>query len=429
MQLYVKDRIYDVPFDENDPRVTIAMPKNAPPVRTWADLMKSALENIAKPSLKSKKVCIIVDDWGRPTPAYEFIPNLLHWLYTCGLENDNLCFVTASGMHDPMTEEELRKKLGDETYDNFRCYSHDGGDFSNLAFVGITELGSPIWVNRHVAQADYVIAVGRVYPHITYGYEGGYKMIVPGVSSFETIMRSHSLNFSNNSSYGNIHRNPSRTEADAIGRMVGIQLLINYVIGFDGQPRMAFAGDVDKTFDQCVRYGEEQVWATVVGQKYDITIIAAGADANRKIEENPTYYIGLALDVTENDGTIIAIMDEPISKRTHFVEHYDLDTLSLSELLYIHEKRNWIADARKTQWFIKDIRGAFYSRRIMCMHKPSLYLVADRFSPNKLDKWNAQHFSTVKAAVEAALTKKPDARILVIPEGTRTFPMVSYSIP
>ena len=65
----------------------------------------------------------------------------------------------------------------------------------------------------------------------------------------------------------------------------------------------------------------------------------------------------------------------------------------------------------------------------MCMHKPSLYLVADRFSPNKLDKWNAQHFSTVKAAVEAALTKKPDARILVIPEGTRTFPMVSYSIP
>ena len=50
-----------------------------------------------------------------------------------------------------------------------------------------SELGTPIWVNRHVAEADFRVAIGRIAPHEAYGYEGGYKMIVPGVASFETI--------------------------------------------------------------------------------------------------------------------------------------------------------------------------------------------------------------------------------------------------
>ena len=435
MKLSTKDRTYELNLDAGQANVTVALPHAEHAPGTFAGLMEEALQapiaagKLSAMALSGQKICIITDDWGRPTPAYEFIPALIAELEKAGAQDDDICFVTASGMHDPMSDRELRKKLGDDTVNRFRCYSHDGGARAELSFVGFTELGTPVWVNRHVAEADLVIAVGRVYPHIAYGYEGGYKMIVPGVASYETITRDHSMNFSDYSVYGNVQRNPSRAEADAVGRLVGLQYLINYVIGFDGKPHKAFAGKVEEVFEACVRYGEEKVWATRIGEQKDITILCAGEEADKGIEENPTYYMGLALDVTKPDGTIIVIMNEPIGEKKRLYEGMDLESLSLSELLILHEKRNWNLNEKDLQWLVKDLRSAYYGRRIMSMHPQRLFIVADTFSPAKLDRYNAKRFSDVDSALQAALALKPDAEILVIPEGRSTFPLVEYSFP
>ena len=332
-------------------------------------------------------------------------------------------------MHDPMSEADLRRKLGDDTVNRFFCHSHDSGSREHLSFVGITEMGTPVWANKYVVEADFVIAVGRVYPHVAYGYEGGYKMIVPGVASNETILRDHGMNFSNRSVYGNIKRNPSRDEADAVGRLVGIQYLINYVIGFDGKPHKAFAGAVEPVFQECVMFGEEKVWATRIGKKTDITILCAGDEADKGIEENPTYYVGLALDVTKPDGIIIVIMDERIQQTKRMLEGIDLSALSDSELIYLHEKRTWLANERAVQSYVKSIRSEYYNRYVMCMHPQSMYIIADKFSPAKLERYKAQRFDNVNEALEKALKIKPNADILVIPEGRATFPIEEYSFP
>ena len=63
----------------------------------------------------------MTDDWGRPTPASEVIPLVLEELHAAGAEDDCITFVTASGMHVPMNQADLERKLGKDTIARFRC--------------------------------------------------------------------------------------------------------------------------------------------------------------------------------------------------------------------------------------------------------------------------------------------------------------------
>jgi lactate racemase len=414
--------------------VVVARPHDPVAASSWEDAAERALSHpvdgtkLEDLKLRGRKVCVMVDDWGRPTPASRIVPAIIRRLEMAGVADDDVTFVTGSGMHDPMSEEDLRRKLGDTTCDRFRCFPHDAGDHSRLQFMGITEMGTPVWVNKWVAAADVRIAVGRVHPHISYGYEGGYKMIVPAVAAFETIVRDHALNFSPYSVYGNVRKNPSRAEADACGRLVGLDYILNVVVGFDGQPARAEAGAaVPDVWARCVRFGEEQVWGTRLGRQFDVTVLAAGDEADKGIEENPTYYVGLALDVTRDDGTIIVLMDETIGRKRTVVEGIDLSELSLGDLLRLHEKRTWNLNERQVQHHIKTIRGEFYERRIMSLHSQKLFIVADRFSRHKLARYNARHFTDLGAAFKEAMAPLREPSVLVIPEGRRTFPLVDYS--
>jgi nickel-dependent lactate racemase len=158
-------------------RVTVLRSKN-PAGGKWPEVVAPAL---AKPlgtgtlrsqNLRGKRVVVMTDDWGRPTPASEVIPLVLDELHAAGAADNAITFVTASGMHVPMNQADLERKLGKSITERFHCVSHDAGDHKMLKFVAVSNLGTPIWVNRCVAEADFKVAIGRIAPHEAYGYEG-----------------------------------------------------------------------------------------------------------------------------------------------------------------------------------------------------------------------------------------------------------------
>lgn len=386
------------------------------------------LKPLAQWDLKGKKVCIMVDDWGRPTLAGEFLPDALNRLNAAGARDEDITIVTAGGMHDPMGDEDMRRKVGDEAFMRVRCVSHDGGNQEMLSFVGITALGTPVWVNRYVAQADFKIAFGRIYPHCTYGYEGGYKMIVPGVASFETIVRDHSLNYSDFSNYGIVKDNPSRGEANAVGRLVGLDFVVNFVMNWDAQAVSAFGGSPEAVFKAGVAFGQRKVWCcTTGGKKMDISILCNRESEDLSLSNNPTYYIGLALGVTKPEGIVISTMDY-LPKKKNLVAGYDLSTISFSELVRLHEKRNWLLSDREVQHVIKSIRGAFYERRIFEQRPQKLFLVSDSFPRSTLERWNARQFPTIQAAYDAAVQElgNPSPDVLALPDAKNTLPLMDY---
>ncbi len=368
----------------------------------------------------------MVDDWGRPTPCGDFLPSVLDRLNAAGAADDHITIVTASGMHDPMDDERMIAKVGLEAFRRVRCISHDGGNESMLAFCGVTPMGTPVWVNRYVAEADFKMAFGRIYPHSTYGYEGGYKMIVPGVASFETIVRDHSLNYSSFSDYGIVKDNPSRGEADAVGRLVGIDFLVNYVMNWSAQPVIAYGGTVERVFAAGVGYGQHHVWAATSGKPADITITCHKELGDLSLSNNPSYYVGLAKTVTRPGGIVISTMQYQPQK-CELIMGMDLMNMPIGEVIRLHEKRDWNLTRRQIQHVIKSIRGVYYFRREFELRPQRLFLVSQDYPQALLEKWNARQFPTVEAAYRAALEELgQDAYTFVIKDPVHTLPIVDY---
>lgn len=414
---------------------TVLLPPSPPQPGSFLTLTEQALDHpldlppLAQWDLKGKTAALLIDDWGRPTPCHEFLPAVIRRLQAAGMRPQDITIVTASGMHDPMSEADMERKVGREIYRNFRCISHDAGDMNMLRFIGITPLGTPVWVNRYAADADIRLSFGRVFPHICYGYEGGYKMIVPGIASFETIMRDHALNFSAFSTYTSIKNNPSRSEADAVGRLVGINMMVGYVMDWDSRPITAIAGTVEKAFASCVSWGQRHVWGAVSPGQADITILSAPQESQQLLSQNPTYYLGMALNVTKPDGIIIADMAYQAPGKI-VVEGVNMHEIPIEQLYFHHERRNWNLCPRDVQHAIKAIRGAFYYRRIYELRSQALYLCSDTYPLRLLEKWNARRFSSVQDALDAACALKgQNATVNFIPDGAHTLPLTEYSFP
>ena len=362
--------------------ITILKGKNTSAGGSWAEVVKDSLASpLGQPilrtrDLRGKKIAVITDDWGRPTPVSEVVPVILDELHAAGAEDRNITFVTASGMHTPMKKDDMERKLGKDIVAKYNCISHDAGDPGMLSFVGISDLGTPIWINRHVAEAGFKVALGRIYLHTCHGYEGGYKMITPGVSSFETIMRDHAMNFSESSVYG-IHENPSRAETDAIGAQVGIDFLINVVVNQQSDPVKAFSGDAALVHQTGISYGDKEVWGATTPWQSDITVVS---EINKQLEPGiNTEALRRATLLTRKGGVIIfessseavytsepcnGSIDLSIANGGDVVAFNEMiRNLSYSELLRLHEKRDWQLDERSIQVRVKAVRGEHYNRR------------------------------------------------------------------
>ena len=115
---------------------------------------------------------MIVDDWGRPTPAHRVLPAVLGGARRGGRVED-VTVLTGTGVHLPMDREDLVRKVGAEVAGRYRCVPHDAFEVQHGLHRALPAQGTPLWINRLVAEADFKVVVGRIAPHNTHGYEAG----------------------------------------------------------------------------------------------------------------------------------------------------------------------------------------------------------------------------------------------------------------
>ncbi|MCX8123188.1 MAG: nickel-dependent lactate racemase [Spirochaetes bacterium] len=153
-----------------------------------------AAKALSKHSLKNKKVVIVVDDNTRPTPAYKFFDIVLEGLKKAGCNTkNNAIVIPALGIHTPMKQEEMEEKIGKKNLSQVQWENHNAFDKSKNAYVGTTSRGVEVYLNHHIKDADFVILIGLVEPHLWAGFGGGLKNILPGVAYAETIGHHHSI--------------------------------------------------------------------------------------------------------------------------------------------------------------------------------------------------------------------------------------------
>jgi lactate racemase len=220
-------------------------------------------------------VVIMVDDTTRPTPAARILPSVLKRIHGAGVPVEAVKLFMAMGTHRPMTEEELRLKLGDEVRERYRVINRDyrEGPFVDL---GRTPSGTPVEVNAEVLDADFKMSVGSVLPHISAGWGGGSKIILPGACSQKKTDMMHLMACIVQPVLEVIGSRDNRTrgEMDAIAELVGLDFIVNTVMDEDKNMLGVFAGHFVEAHRAACRLAEKMMVVPIPAQA-DILIVSA----------------------------------------------------------------------------------------------------------------------------------------------------------
>lgn len=190
------------------------------------------------------RVCVVFTDITRATPNDRLIPWLLEEL--SGIPRDRITLLNATGTHRPNTPEELERMLGPAVVRHYRVVNHDCQDTTSLVERGKTRDGTPVLLNRHVADADVRIVTGFIEPHFFAGFSGGPKGIMPGVAGLTTVMSNHGVkNIADpQATFGVTTGNPLWEDIHRIALRAGPSFLLNVTLNEQRQITGVFAGDL-----------------------------------------------------------------------------------------------------------------------------------------------------------------------------------------
>ncbi|TVQ20939.1 MAG: nickel-dependent lactate racemase [Spirochaetaceae bacterium] len=229
-------------------------------------------EPLAELARGKRSVLVVFDDVSRPTPVAQFIESVLSELQAAGVHAHQITFMAALGTHRPMTRDEMAEKLGRSVVDRYACLNHEWDNPEALVYVGDTDQGVPVWINRKVIDSDLVIGIGSIMPIDICGYTGGGKIIVPGLAGPETVNRMHWARvFLRRDEVVGRPDNPVRTSIDALARKAGLGFIVNVVLDADGRVVAAVAGDMTAAHREGCRIAAGR-FAVDYDREYDVVV-------------------------------------------------------------------------------------------------------------------------------------------------------------
>ena len=274
LQIPYVDRLLSVTIPERN-LIFDVEPLAVPPAADFEGTLRRALaEPVGTPTLAElvrpgQKVIIIADDNTRITPVRRIIPVLLDTLNACGIPDGDVKLVIASGTHRLMTDAEIAEKYGPAVLSRIPVLRHYYKDPIHLVEYGTTPHGTRIFVNRHVVEADFRIAVGNIIPHHPTGWSAGAKAVLPGVAGEETVAQMHYLG-SKNPGLGTLDTE-MRREMEDFARGINLNFVLQVILNRDGELVDAVAGH----FIAAHRAGIEiskRVYGLPIPELADITI-------------------------------------------------------------------------------------------------------------------------------------------------------------
>lgn len=245
------------------------------------DLVEQSLDNpIGSPSLEElatgkKNIVIISSDHTRPVPSHIITPILLRRLRSVAPEA-RIRILVATGFHRPSTHAELVAKYGEEIVANEEIIMHKSQVDEDMVKIGKLPSGGDLIINKVAEEADLLISEGFIESHFFAGFSGGRKSVLPGISSYKTIMANHSGEFINDkhSRTGNLHHNMVHHDMVYAARKAGLQFILNVVLDEDKHIIGSFAGDLEAAHKQGTDFVGEL--AGVKAIKSDIAITTNG---------------------------------------------------------------------------------------------------------------------------------------------------------
>jgi len=196
---------------------------------------------LAEAARGAKNAAVIVDDWTRSNATRHLVaPLVLDHLNAAGIPDEAITVVMARGLALSPLAEKVLESFGPQLTSRSVRRRISALNRSGQRFLGFSSYGTPVWIDREVADADFVVGIGSVFPSAWGGWSGGAKIIVPGVASSDTIRQNHSMMICDLP--GQWDR-PGLADREEIARMAGLDFLVNLVLTPQGEIAAVGAGD------------------------------------------------------------------------------------------------------------------------------------------------------------------------------------------
>ncbi len=152
------------------------------------------LRSLLKPGMR---LTIAVDDISLPLPPMKppdirgrIIEHVLELAARAGV--DDVKITIANSLHRRMTPKEIKRAVGERVYRSFwpdALTNHDAEDRANLTYIGATDRGEDVEINRRAAESDLV-----VYVNINLvAMDGGHKSVPVGLGSYRSLRHHHNV--------------------------------------------------------------------------------------------------------------------------------------------------------------------------------------------------------------------------------------------
>ena len=357
-------------------------------------------------------VTIVVSDKTRPVPSHVLIPPLLEDLNSCGVRDEDVKILVATGLHRPNTEDELKQMLGEGVVERIEVVNHDARDRDSLVYLGDTRTGTPIWLNRLLYESEFRILTGYIEPHFFAGYTGGRKAILPGCAGQDTIGKNHGADHIGHprARYGMTDGNPIYEDAVEVAERVGVDFIVNVTLNRDKEITRVFSGHVFEAHNEGVKFISEKSKVSIP-EKVDIAIT-----------NNSGYPLDLNLyqavkgmttpeSVIKDGGEIIMA-----AECSEGIGHHTFEDMILES----GTPENFLKQISQPGYFMVDQWQVQVLARILSRARISLY--SENLDNDQIRRMWLNPVNSVEEGIEQALERLGrDASILVLPDGPETW--------
>ena len=363
------------------------------------------LEELAK---GKKNIVIISSDHTRPVPSKIITPILLRRIRSVA-PDARIRILVATGFHRPSTKEELISKYGEDIVAHEEIVMHYSERDEDMVTLGKLPSGGDLIINKVAMEADLLISEGFIESHFFAGFSGGRKSVLPGISSYKTIMANHSGEFINDkhSRTGNLKHNLIHEDMAYAAKTAHLAFILNVVLDEDKKIIGSFAGDLEKAHKKGTVFVDSLSQVDAI--ESDITISTNGG---YPLDQNIYQAVkGMTSAEAANKlgGTIIMVAGCRDGHGGEGFYHNIADVADPKEFLdkAIHTPR---LETVPDQWTSQILA------RILVNHH--VILVSDLVDPQLVTDMHMALSTSLEDALEKAYDREgKEAKVVVIPDG------------
>ena len=201
------------------------------------------------------KTIIAVPDFTREAHLKKILPPLISRLNKQGVRNKNIEILIGTGLHREPARKELKSNLGN-IIKRVKVSSHS---YNNVFYLGRSKRRIPIYLDKKLKQADFIITIGVVEPHLYAGYSGGVKVLSIGLAGEKTINATHHPRFLDHpgTRICSIKNNPFQDFIQEVASLLPIKHSINIINSKNGKILKIFEGLPGECFKNAIKYSHK----------------------------------------------------------------------------------------------------------------------------------------------------------------------------